>query len=121
MWAPQRTWYQWVSGSVGDVESRISRFEPGKVQSNQSAIPCTCGAGFHHVREHLLGTSHGFVDERTACARAARRGRADTMQRCTRDCLRQALLTHGALAASHLRGRRELEVEMDLESLQLGD
>ncbi len=36
-----RTWYQWVSGSVGAVDSQTVAPLPMKATSNQKASPCT--------------------------------------------------------------------------------
>jgi len=37
----QRTWYQWVNGSVGAVDSQIADDEPKNATSNQKASPWT--------------------------------------------------------------------------------
>lgn len=37
----QRTWYQWVKGSVGAVDNHTELDEPKNATSNQNANPCT--------------------------------------------------------------------------------
>ena len=46
------TWYQWVSGWVGAVDSQTVELAPMKATSNQKASPCTVPED--HDRQEIL-------------------------------------------------------------------